>query len=167
MSTFKQITEGLNKAWDSITEGWQQLSERTAQALTRFNPIHHEDETDSKEIQVERAANRWGLLAAEVSETADAVTVRLEIPGMEANSFDIQVVDDVLIVRGEKRVEKEEKRGRYYIMECAYGAFERAVPLPTHVDDSQATATYRRGVLKVTLPKAHHIGRRRIEVSPS
>ena len=71
-----------------------------------------------------------------------------------------------LTVRGEKRLQREERRGRYHVMECAYGGFERAVALPAEVDDGGARASYRRGVLQVVLPKVRSAkAARRIEVT--
>jgi HSP20 family protein len=118
---------------------------------------------ETAEEQVMENASRWGLLAAEVKEDEKTVTIRLEAPGMEANDFDLEVIDNVLIIRGEKRVEREQSDGRYYIMERAYGRFERALPLPTEVDESKAHAKYQRGVLWVSLPKAQKT-KHRVEV---
>ena len=73
---------------------------------------------------------------------------------MEREDFTVQVVDDVLVVQGQKRSKREETRGRYHVLECAYGRFERAIALPAAVDPDAAAATYRRGVLTVDLPKA-------------
>jgi HSP20 family protein len=95
----------------------------------------------------------WGVLAAEVSDDGDKVVVRLEAPGMAKDDFDLQVMDGYLIVRGEKRLEREETKGRYHVTECAYGHFERAIPLPDEVDTAKASASYKRGVLRVELPK--------------
>lgn len=154
MSTLEQIRNGLSRAWDSLADGWQQLGERAAQALTRYTPPHHSGALETIEDQVAARGARWGLLAAEVQENDDEVVVRLEAPGMEKEQFDIAVVDGrYLNVRGEKRVQREERRGRYHVMECAYGSFERAVALPAEVDDGGARASYRNGVLRVTLPK--------------
>ena len=108
---------------------------------------------------------RWGLLAAEVQDTGAELIVRLEVPGMDRENFDVSVVDGrVLVVRGEKRVEREDTRGHFYIMERAYGHFERAVPLPAPVEESGARASYRRGVLRIQLPKSGGASTRRIEV---
>lgn len=165
MSTLEQLRNGLTRAWDSLAEGWQQLRERASQALTRYTPTHHGGALETIEDQVAARGARWGLLAAEVQETEDEVVVRLEAPGMEREAFDIAVIDGrYLTVRGEKRVQREEKRGRYHVMECAYGSFERAVALPAEVDDSGARASYRNGVLRVTLPKVGGGGARRIQV---
>ena len=165
MSTLEQLRSGINQAWHNIAEGWQQFSDRAAHALTRFNPIHRSGETDSVPVQVERNASRWGLLAAEMHEDDTNVYVRIEAPGMEASNFDIEVMDDTLVVRGEKRVQTEKNEGRYHLMECAYGSFERAMRLPCNVNSTETSASYKKGVLKVTLPKISQAKSNRITVS--
>jgi len=165
MTTLEQIRHGLNHAWDSLAEGWQQLRHRAADALTRFTPRRQEGELETAEEQVAGRGTRWGLLAAEVSETDEAVTVRLEVPGMERDQFDVAVVDGrLLVVRGEKSVQREERNSRYHLMERAYGLFERAIPLPVEVSEEGARARYRRGVLQITLPKLTTSRPRRITV---
>ena len=164
MSTLEQLTTGLGRAWDALTEGWRQLRERAGHALTRFNPLARSGELQTLDDQLMQQASRWGLLAAEILESDNEVIVRLEAPGMEKDQFDISVVDDYLVVRGEKTAHHEEKRGRYRLVECAYGAFERAIPLPAAVDEQRASARYRRGVLTVTLPKTTGARSRRIKV---
>ncbi len=165
MSTLDQIRDGLHRAWDNLADGWRQLSERTAQALTRFTPTHTGRDLENAREQHMAAGSRWGLLAAEVSEDDRSVVVRLEVPGMERDDFHLAVVDGrYLVVQGEKHAEREEQRGRYYVMERAYGRFERAIPLPAEVSEEGTRARYRRGVLQVTMPKTRETGRRRIEV---
>ena len=109
-------------------------------------------------------STQWGMLASEVFDDDDRVVVRLEAPGMEKQDFDLQVVDDYLLVRGEKQHAQESSEGGYHITECAYGSFERAIPLPDEVDSDSARATYKRGVLRVELPKAIQEHRRRVKV---
>ncbi|MGD8429672.1 MAG: Hsp20/alpha crystallin family protein [Ectothiorhodospiraceae bacterium] len=163
MSNFEELKNGLNRAWDHLAEGWRELRGRAGHALTRFHsPNGHEPDGTSRELA--RGASDWGLLPAEVREEDDVVEVRLEAPGMEPDQFDLQVLDGMLVVRGEKSVEREENRGRYYVMERAYGSFERAINLPAEVDDSAATARYRKGVLRVRLPKRESAGSQRITV---
>lgn len=154
-----RIGRGLAEAWDNIVEGWQSLRERAGRALTRFTPGRSEEVQTSQE-RITRLSSRWGLLPAEIVETDDALIVRLEAPGMETEDFDVQVLGDALVIRGEKHARREESRGRYHVLECAYGRFERAIPLPLEVDDRRARARYRRGVLSVTLPKRRAAGRR-------
>jgi HSP20 family protein len=115
--------------------------------------------------QVEgRTGARWGLLAAEVIDFEGTVEVVLEAPGLEPGDFEVEVQGDILVVRGEKKVSREETRGHYYVMERAYGRFERAIKLPAPVDDITARARYRHGVPTVAPPKMAGSRGRRIAV---
>lgn len=163
MSTLSQIREGLSQAWDTLADGWHDLRERATHALTRFHP-RQQGELHKADEYIIQHASRWGLLAAEVSENDHQVVVKLEVPGMDPEDFEIQVLDNYLVIRGEKHLEREGHKGRYYMMERAYGSFERAIPLPTEVQQNEARATYRHGVLRVELPKSKQSRRRRIEV---
>lgn len=164
MSTLDQIRHGLERAFDSLAEGWRQLHEHASDALTRFLPLPTRGSLETVGEQLARHAPRWALLAAELEETPEEVIVQLEAPGMEPDQFDISVVDDYLVVRGEKHVHREQHEGRYHLIERAYGRFERAIPLPTAVDQDRTRASYRRGVLTITLPRVHSQVRRRIQV---
>lgn len=164
MSSLHQLRHGLNRLWDNLTEGWQQLRERAGQAVTHFSPTPSTGRVATREDRLVRSASRWGLLAADVQEDHHNVIVRLEVPGMEAEDFDLSVEDDYLVVRGEKKVQHEHNDGRFYSLECAYGRFERALPLPAAVDQNQAQAKYKRGVLTITLPKLKQSASRRIEI---
>jgi HSP20 family protein len=84
---------------------------------------------------------------------------------MEKSDFDLQVLDNYLVVRGEKQFERELNKGHYHVTECAYGSFERAIPLPEEVEGGKARATYSQGVLRVELPKAESRRRRKIKVN--
>lgn len=164
MSTLEQMREGLHRVWDNLAEGWQQLRDTAANAITRFRPIKRSDNLQTTDDQYMLRGARWGLLAADVEEDDKRVIVRLEVPGMEASEFDISVAQDHLVVRGTKRAQREHTEGAYHIMECAYGAFERAIPLPCAVDETKTKARYKHGVLSVELPKTRSGQRRRIEV---
>ncbi len=149
MSTLEELRTGLGRVWDAVAEGWRQLIARASGALTRFRP--GKDKVEEMPVAVRES--HWGLLAAEVFEDDDHLLVRLEAPGMEAEDFDITVVDNTLLIRGEKHYESQRNAGGYHVAECAYGFFERAIPLPAEVDGDQAKAKYRRGVLRIQLPK--------------
>jgi HSP20 family protein len=165
MSTLDQVRHGFQHAWDSLAEGWHALRQRAAHALTRFTPIHAADETQTLPAQLIQNASHWGVLAAELKETEDRVVVKLEAPGMDPEDFEIDVVDDILVVRGHKDIENEAAEGRYYLLERAYGAFERAFRLPAEVDQNRASAQYNRGVLTISLPKSDHNISRRVVIS--
>ena len=104
-------------------------------------------------------------LPQESTSVASEVYVKIEAPGMESENFDIEVQDNTLIVRGEKRVQSEKTEGRYHLMECAYGSFERAMQLPANVGETDASASYKKGILKITLPKVTHTRSNRINVT--
>ena len=91
--------------------------------------------------------------ALDVAETKEAVTVKAEVPGMDANDIQLALQDQVLTLKGEKKQEKEEKDAHYYRIERTYGAFARAVRLPAPVDGAKVTAAFKNGLLTVTLPK--------------
>lgn len=152
MSPFQHLRDEFSHAWDALLDGWQRLYRRAAGAMTRFSQGSKTEAAEQGTELAERSAG-WGVLAGEVLDGADKVVVRLETPGMSKDDFDLEVVGDYLIVRGEKRVTREETQGRWQITECAYGSFERSIPLPAPVDSEQASASYAQGVLRVELPK--------------
>ncbi len=166
MSTFQQVRNSMTHAWDAIAEGWQHLYQRAANAITRFSPHRDNSGVISRENrEIAARSSGWGVLAAEVFDDDKQVVVRLEAPGMEREDFDLEVMDDVLIVRGEKRITREHEDGRYHMLECAYGSFERAIPLPAEVQPDKARARYRKGVLRIELPKTATQQRRNIKVT--
>jgi len=122
-----------------------------------------DDDRDTQEQHALRSSG-WGLLPAEVLDEEDRVRVRLEAPGMKKDDFNLTVLDNCLLVHGEKRLEDERSHGRYRVTERAYGAFERSIPLPAAVDSDRAEARYERGVLSVELPKSAPERRRRVSV---
>jgi HSP20 family protein len=163
MAVFEQLREDVGRWWENFSQEWSQFMRRASQAITRFTPLKR-DEEDSSNYELVRHTPRLGVLASEVHEGDDDVVVRLEAPGLEKDDFHVQVVGDTLVVRGEKRMEREEKRGHYHVMECAYGSFQRALPLPAEVDAGKTKAKYRNGVLHITLPKIAQGRRHRVSV---
>ena len=95
----------------------------------------------------------WNLPAIEVEETAEGVEVTAELPGLGKDDFQLEVVGDYLVLRGQKKREREERREGYWYSECAYGAFSRSIPLPAEVLAEKAEAKFRNGRLRVYLPK--------------
>jgi HSP20 family protein len=169
MSTLQQLREGLNEAWDTLMDGWQRLYRHAAGAITRFTPGRKRghEVTAQEGREVAARSTGWGVLPAEVFDDDDRVVIRLEAPGLEKGDFDVEVVDDYLVIRGEKQIQREHTEGRYHVAECAYGRFERAVPLPDEVDSGKAHATYRSGVLRVEMPKSASRRRKSINVEVS
>lgn len=106
---------------------------------------------------------------SDVVETKDAIEVSVELPGMEMNDIDVSVTDDMMTIKGEKRVEHQEEKKGYYLSERSYGAVYRTIPLPPGVDGTKAEASFRNGVLTVRLPQTPEAQAkiRRIEVRPA
>jgi HSP20 family protein len=102
----------------------------------------------------------------DVSENDKAIKVTAELPGMDEKDIDITLTRDSLTIKGEKKEESEEKDKDLYRMERRYGSFHRVIPLSADVDESKVGADFKKGVLKITLPKtpeAQH-ARKRIEI---
>lgn len=155
LDTLKQagrsIGRELNRAWESLSEGWRELLSRSGDALTHFSRDKEADQEGAL-ASLENLPH-WGLLAGEVEETEREVVVRLEVPGMDKADCSITIEGNMLHLSGEKRFERETHDSTYHVMERAYGAFRRSIPLPRNVDIDQADAAYRNGVLIVRLPK--------------
>ena len=99
----------------------------------------------------EMAAGFWPQV--DVTETDNEIKVSADIPGVEPKDIDVSVEDGMLIIKGEKKYEREEKEKGQYRMERSYGSFERAIELPAEVDESKAKAEFKKGVPRLTLPK--------------
>ena len=89
-----------------------------------------------------------------VSVSGDNVIVRAELPGIKINDLDIQVVNDVLTIKGERKAGAESAKATYLRRERNYGTFARSLVLPEKVDVDNVTAFYKQGVLTVKLPKS-------------
>jgi HSP20 family protein len=89
----------------------------------------------------------------DMSEDEKAYKISAELPGIEAKDIDVSVSGNMLVLKGEKRREKEEKDKNYYFSERAYGSFQRAFELPASVDRDKVLADFSKGVLTITLPK--------------
>ncbi len=102
--------------------------------------------------------------AVDVSETADQVVIKAEVPGMEAKDIDISLAGDVLTIKGEKKSEREEKKENYHLVERTYGSFSRSLKLPAAVDADKIEAGYKQGVLTVSCPKKEEVKPKAIEI---
>lgn len=89
----------------------------------------------------------------DVTETDQEVKITAELPGLEEKDIDVSLSHDTLTISGEKKNEKEDKSENYYRLERSYGSFQRAIALPAEVDGDKVKATFKNGVLQITLPK--------------
>ncbi len=100
----------------------------------------------------------------DVSETKGEIVVKAELPGIDPKEIDLSLSDGVLSIKGEKRQEKEEKEADYHLVERSYGSFTRLVRLPKDVKGDKISATYKDGVLRVTLPKSEEAKKKEIKI---
>jgi HSP20 family protein len=89
----------------------------------------------------------------DVTETDKEIELTAELPGLEEKDVQINVADNVLTIRGEKKAEKEEKDKNYRVVERSYGSFARSLELPPGIDPDQIKASIAKGILTVTVPK--------------
>jgi HSP20 family protein len=92
--------------------------------------------------------------AVDVAETAKGYEITAELPGIDEKDIEVKYADGTLTIKGEKKDEKEEKKENYYLSERSYGAFQRSFRVPEGVDPDKVEASFKNGVLTVTLPKS-------------
>jgi len=92
--------------------------------------------------------------AVDIAETEKAYEITAELPGMDEKNVEVKVADGVLTIKGEKQEQKEEKKKDYYLSERSYGSFQRSFQVPDGVDADKIEASYKNGVLTVTMPKS-------------
>lgn len=165
----EQLKQGADQAWESLAEGWRELSARASGALTRFRPAPAPGPVLQSGPPAARAEGLlpfggWAFMAADVFDDDDRVVVRIEAPGLRREDFNIDLQGDTLTVWGEKRFDREVGRGRFSVVQCAYGSFRRELALPASVQADKTKASYRDGVLRIELPKADGARARRIAV---
>lgn len=109
-----------------------------------------------------------GTFAAnvDISEDDNAIQVVADLPGIEEKDIDVTLKDGILTIRGEKKEERERKDKHYHLMERSCGSFQRSIPVGEAIDEDGVKATFRNGVLTVTLPKSEKAveNARRIEI---
>jgi HSP20 family protein len=101
----------------------------------------------------------------DISDSKKDITVKAEIPGIEAKDFDISIDGRLLTIRGEKKQEQKEKEETYYRVERSYGYFNRTIQLPAEVDPDKVDASYKRGILKIKLRKSKENESKRIKIT--
>jgi HSP20 family protein len=96
----------------------------------------------------------WGKVpAVDVADTATSYEITAELPGLDEKNVEVKLSEGTLTIKGEKKEEKEEKKKDYYLSERHYGSFQRSFSVPDGVDAEKIEATFKNGVLTVTLPK--------------
>ena len=93
----------------------------------------------------------------DVVDTEKEIKVSIELPGLDDKDVEVSLTRETLTIKGEKREEKEEKGKDYYRSERSFGSFTRTIPLPVEIDAEKAEASFKKGVLTVTLPKTKQV----------
>ena len=133
---FERVRRQMDRLWDSFLEGG--LRRRSEEG-------------------------EW-LPSLDVAETKSELVVKAEAPGLDPKDIDISLSDGVLTIKGEKRQEKEEKEADYHLVERSYGSFTRSVQLPREVQSDKISASYKNGILKITLPKSEEAKKKEIKI---
>lgn len=106
-------------------------------------------------------------LKIDISEDDSSIDVSAELPGLDEKDIQVSLKDEVLTIKGEKKHEEEKKNKDYYRVERSFGTFERSIRVPEGINADNIKASFKKGVLKVSLPKSEKAKEkaRRIEVT--
>lgn len=145
---------------------WQRPS------LSTFDPVEqlsHLREEVNRLFQspfegLTQAFNTWSP-AVDLYEDKDNVVVKAELPGMKKEEIEVSLREGMLTISGERKIEREEGKGETYRSERFFGRFQRSVMLPSAVDEAKVNASYKDGILTITLPKSEEAKPKQIAVS--
>ena len=116
------------------------------------------------ERRTSMAEGQWAP-AVDVSETESEMVVRVELPGMTHDDIEVNLQDNVLTLKGEKKQEKKEEKENFHRLERSYGSFTRSFSLPAGVKQEDIKATFKDGVLEVSLPKTEEVKPKKIAIT--
>jgi HSP20 family protein len=109
------------------------------------------------------SAGQW-LPSIDVAQSDGEITVRAELPGLEAQDIDLDISGDILSIRGEKKGKEELKEENYYTRESYYGSFQRSIRLPAEVQSDKVEANFKNGILDIRLPKSEKSKSQKIQI---
>jgi HSP20 family protein len=138
-------------------------------AIVRWDPFREmtnfQDQFDRlwRGVAESRRSESW-LPAVDVFDTKDAVVLKAELAGMDPGDIQIEVEDNVLTIKGERKFEEKVDDERYYRVERRFGSFQRSLALPQGVKAADVSAQYEDGILEVRVPKAEVEKPQKIEV---
>jgi HSP20 family protein len=135
-------------------------------AMVRWTPFGTSDLFDTffgRAMNTAPMTRAW-LPAVDMHETKDDLVLTVEVPGVSEKDVKVTINGDLLSIRGERRGDDEAKERQYMHVERVYGQFERLIQLPIGVQADKVRATYRDGLLQVTLPKAEELKPREVKI---
>jgi HSP20 family protein len=103
--------------------------------------------------------------AVDIYETEDEVVVKAELPEVNQKDIDVQIENNTLTLRGERKFNKETKKENFHRIERAYGSFSRSFTLPSTIDQEKIRADYKDGILKISMPKREETKPKQIRVA--
>jgi HSP20 family protein len=109
------------------------------------------------------ATTSWSP-AVDIYETDSEILVQAELPGVDRKDIALQLENNVLTLKGDRRFEKETNQENYHRIERSYGGFSRAFTIPTIVDEDKIRADYKDGILKIALPKKDQVKAKQIKI---
>lgn len=116
-----------------------------------------------KHMQSAKGISDWAP-RVDITENKDAYAIRAELPGVAKQDVNVTLDNGVLTIKGEKHFEKEVNEGKTHRVECSYGQFVRSFSLPDTVDIDRVEASFKDGVLSLSIPKAAEAKTTRIEI---
>jgi HSP20 family protein len=134
---FERMRREMDRLWDSFFEG--------------------------KPTRMAGEEREW-VPSLDISETKGDLVVKAEIPGIDPKDIDISLNEGVLTIKGEKKQEKEEKEEGYHLVERSYGSFTRSIRLPREIQNEKINASYKNGVIKITLPKTEEARKKEVKI---
>ena len=118
---------------------------------------------DDRSVGTQGESVGW-MPAADIYEDSEGVLLKFDLPEVDAKDVDIRLEDGVLTLRGQRKLERDDKRSNYHRIECSYGAFTRSFSLPATLDFDKVKAESKNGVLRIFLPKRAEAKPRSIQV---
>jgi len=131
------LQDRMNRLFDDAGRGWRTDG---ADATTTWSP------------------------AVDIFETENEIVVKAELPGVDRKDISLNLENNVLTLKGERKFEKETKEENYHRIERAYGGFSRAFSIPATVDEEKIRADYRDGILSIALPKKEQVRPKQIRI---
>ncbi|MGC9327040.1 MAG: Hsp20/alpha crystallin family protein [Candidatus Hinthialibacter sp.] len=147
---------------------WYEPFDLMNRFFSRWSPVQRQDKDEDDFFAPffrDFPFDFGGSPAVDVEETDQEIVVRAEMPGMEKDEFSIELEENTLILRGEKKHKDEHKDRNVHRVECRYGRFDRRIDLPATIQSDKAVAEYKNGVLNIVLPKAETAKRKAITVN--
>jgi len=142
---FTGLPREMDRLFDDFTRGWPTFSRTWPTGTFAYEPTM--------------------VPTMDVTETEKEIEITAELPGLEEKDVEVNVADNMLTIRGEKKVEKEEKNKDYHLSERSYGSFARTLELPAGIEPDMVKASIANGVLKVTIPKPAPAVTKKVEVT--